>query len=240
MFHLYCNLVSMIIVKLFKIHISKQCTILSIGLISLLFAACGILDDDEILAAEIIEIETYASANGIDGSFLSSDIYISILDTGIIDSFVIDTLTFSIVQTDTTLLLDSVLVDTTLIETFLTVDTFSIDSPLPDRLPIDTFTVEEFPSSSDTVLILLTGQTLSGNIFVENTIDPLTLSDGSYPILSDLLTGLNSGLQEIRAGGSAILLIPSSLAYDRSGNGDEVPPSTPIRIDVELLEFRSR
>ncbi|MEL6133569.1 MAG: FKBP-type peptidyl-prolyl cis-trans isomerase [Bacteroidota bacterium] len=222
--------------KLFKVHISLQSAI-GIGLLIIFFSCNTILDDDEILEADIQRITTYADSLGLEGSFSSSNVFVAILDTGLADTFYIDTLRLDVTQTDTMLLIDTVLVDTILIDTLVVIDTFSTDTPALDTFTLDTFRIETFPRGTDTVSVRAMGQTLAGNIFLEA--DTITLSDGSYPTLGQLIPGVEVGISALRVTGRAILLIPSDEAYGRSGNGTLVPPNSPIRMDVQLLSIES-
>ncbi|MEO0584030.1 MAG: FKBP-type peptidyl-prolyl cis-trans isomerase [Bacteroidota bacterium] len=221
--------------KLFKIHISLKPTIgfLFLGVV---LSCNAVLDNDEILEADLILINAYVDSVGLEGRFLSSDVFIAILDTGIADTFYVDTLRLDITQTDTTLLVDTLLVDTILIDTVVVRDTFGTDTLVLDTFTLDTFRIEDFPTSTDTVRVLASGQTLVGTSFLAE--DTIQFSDGSYPTLSGLIPGVEAGLQELRIHGRAILLIPSDEAYGRSGNGDLVPPNTPIRMDVKLISFK--
>jgi FKBP-type peptidyl-prolyl cis-trans isomerase FkpA len=82
-----------------------------------------------------------------------------------------------------------------------------------------------------------TGELLSGKTFDSSRARgvPLVFTVGN------MVQGWNEGVQLLRPGGKAILLIPSQLGYKDKGfitpQGDTlIPPNEPLRFDIEVLE----
>ena len=82
-----------------------------------------------------------------------------------------------------------------------------------------------------------TGQLLDGRVFDSSHRrgQPIAF------VVGNMVQGWNEGVQMLAPGGKAILLVPSALAYGETGitgpGGQTViPPNTPLRFDVEVLE----
>jgi len=56
--------------------------------------------------------------------------------------------------------------------------------------------------------------------------------------LGEVIQGWNEGLQSLRPGGEAILVIPADLGYGARGAGDRIPPKAALVFRVELLEVK--
>lgn len=54
---------------------------------------------------------------------------------------------------------------------------------------------------------------------------------------SQLVPGMTEGICMMQAGGNYILTIPAALAYGAQGAGGVIPPDTPLRFDVELVDI---
>lgn len=89
------------------------------------------------------------------------------------------------------------------------------------------------PVKSDTVYLFYTGKFLDGTVFDSNveTKDTLILPIGE----GWLISGFDEGIQYMKVGGKAMLLMPSDLAYGIGGRGP-IPGYTPLLFDVELLK----
>jgi FKBP-type peptidyl-prolyl cis-trans isomerase FkpA len=88
------------------------------------------------------------------------------------------------------------------------------------------------PAETDVVKVHYTGRLLDGTIFDS--------SEGREPIefpLNQVIPGWTEGLQLMKKGGKARLIIPSALAYGSRGGGDMIPPFAPLEFEVELLDF---
>lgn len=89
------------------------------------------------------------------------------------------------------------------------------------------------PSATDTVLVHYEGSFTNGTVF-----------DSSYrraePTkfrIDEVIDGWTEGLQLMKVGGKAKLVIPASLAYGEAGNPrGGIPPNIPLVFTVELLE----
>jgi len=65
-------------------------------------------------------------------------------------------------------------------------------------------------------------------------------SQGGDPIegfLSNFIAGWQQGIPLFAKNGRGILLVPSRLAYGRSGRGN-IPGNTPLIFDIELVDFK--
>lgn len=85
------------------------------------------------------------------------------------------------------------------------------------------------PGSRDTVTVRYAGWLLDGRLF-----------DASYPrsisfSLDRVIPGWTEGLQLLREGGSAKLLIPPELAYGARGAPPAIGPNATLLFQVELL-----
>lgn len=90
------------------------------------------------------------------------------------------------------------------------------------------------PKETDVVKIHYTGKLLDGTVFDSSVQkgEPLV-----YP-LNQMISGWIEGVQLMKKGGKAILVIPSALAYGPSGQGS-IPPFAPLTFELELIDFGS-
>lgn len=90
------------------------------------------------------------------------------------------------------------------------------------------------PKSTDIVIVHYTGTLLDGTKF-DSSVDrgePL-----EYP-LNQLVSGWIEGLQMMKKGGKAKLVVPSALGYGPQGNRG-IPPFSPLVFELELLDFKA-
>ena len=83
----------------------------------------------------------------------------------------------------------------------------------------------------DWVIVNYEGYTLDGKVF-----------DSSYKrgksiefYIGNMIAGWNEGLQLMKPGGKAFLLVPSGLAYGEKGFPNLIPPHTTLAFEVELV-----
>jgi FKBP-type peptidyl-prolyl cis-trans isomerase len=90
------------------------------------------------------------------------------------------------------------------------------------------------PKASDTVVVHYTGTLLDGTEFDSSRTrgQPATFK------LSGVIKGWTEGLQHLKAGGQATLVIPPELAYGERGAGALIGPNQTLIFDVELLEIK--
>ena len=94
------------------------------------------------------------------------------------------------------------------------------------------------PKKGQTVRVLYRGTVLAtGKEFDSSA------KHGNEPIAFPLgagqvIPGWDQGIAMLPKGTKAILLIPSALAYGPRGAGADIPANTPLRFDVELVDFK--
>ncbi|GGE16720.1 peptidylprolyl isomerase [Psychroflexus salis] len=88
--------------------------------------------------------------------------------------------------------------------------------------------------TGDLIKVHYTGQFLDGEIFDSSLKreEPIKFNVGTGKVIP----GWDEGLQLLKVGEKATLLIPSELAYGSRGVGP-IPPNTPLKFEVELIEI---
>lgn len=82
-----------------------------------------------------------------------------------------------------------------------------------------------------------TGWTPDGKIFDSTKSEGSDASSVSFTLSkSKIIEGWITGLTGRRAGGVYLLSVPSDLAYGESGSGDTIPPNTPLRFLVQIVD----
>lgn len=96
------------------------------------------------------------------------------------------------------------------------------------------------PQAGQQASVIYKGTFLNNRIFdqsrpgADGKIEPLTFSLGR----GQVIPGWDEGIGLMRKGQKAILLIPSALAYGPTGALNTIPPDTPLRFDVELIDYK--
>ncbi len=73
--------------------------------------------------------------------------------------------------------------------------------------------------------------------FLDNVVFDSSSTTGATFNLQNVIEGWTIGIPKFKEGGSGKLLIPSGLAYGRSGSSSgSIPPNTPLIFDVTLLQ----
>jgi len=84
----------------------------------------------------------------------------------------------------------------------------------------------------DKVKVHYTGTLLNGTQFDSSVgKDPFEFEIGKGGVIK----GWDQGVPGMKIGGKRKLTIPSDLAYGEAGSGDKIPPSSPLKFDIELL-----
>ena len=95
-----------------------------------------------------------------------------------------------------------------------------------------TGTAGERPNVMSTVEVHYHGTLLDGTVFDSSRERGET---ASFP-LSGVIKGWTEGLQFMKEGGKATLIIPSDLAYGDAGSGEVIPPGATLMFEVELIK----
>jgi FKBP-type peptidyl-prolyl cis-trans isomerase FkpA len=88
------------------------------------------------------------------------------------------------------------------------------------------------PTLQSTVEVHYHGTLTDGTVFDSSVDRGQTIS---FPLMG-VIQGWQEGLQMMKEGGKATLVIPSDLAYADSGSGDVVPPGATLKFEVELFK----
>jgi FKBP-type peptidyl-prolyl cis-trans isomerase len=88
------------------------------------------------------------------------------------------------------------------------------------------------PTIKSMVEVHYHGQLTDGTVFDSSVDRGQTIS---FP-LSGVIKGWQEGLQLMKEGGKATLVIPSDLAYGDGGSGDTIPPGATLKFEVELFK----
>jgi len=75
------------------------------------------------------------------------------------------------------------------------------------------------------------GRLLNGKIFDSS----YTKGEPLYFNMQQVIRGWQQGLEMLKVGGKATLLIPSHLAYGNNGFSGLIPPNSPLRFEIELV-----
>ena len=87
-------------------------------------------------------------------------------------------------------------------------------------------------NAGDMIKVHYTGKLLDGKVFDSSTgKDPIQFNVGTGRVIP----GWDEGLQLLKVGEKATLIIPSNLAYGERGGGP-IPPNSTLKFDVELVE----
>lgn len=91
--------------------------------------------------------------------------------------------------------------------------------------------------SHDTAFVKYTGKFLDGTAFDTNVGEPDSLV---FPVNENwILSGLDEGITFMNEGGKAIFLLPSELAYGKTGAYPYIKGYTPLLFEVELVKVKA-
>lgn len=107
---------------------------------------------------------------------------------------------------------------------------------LPSGLKVRTLRegAGEAPKMGQQVVVHYTGWLTDGKVFDSSVVRGLPATFR----LGEVIPGWNEGLQRMKPGGEALLVIPASLGYGVRGAGDRIPPGATLVFRVELLEVK--
>jgi hypothetical protein len=113
-------------------------------------------------------------------------------------------------------------------------------APVVKELLVKDMTVGSSSASvvaGDTITVHYLGGFTDGKVFdnsyQRNT--PLSFQVGGGQVIQ----GIDQGVVGMKIGGKRQLVIPSDLAYGPTGQGDVIPPNTPLIFELELLDIKS-
>ena len=91
--------------------------------------------------------------------------------------------------------------------------------------------------SGQTATVKYTGSLLDGRVF------DTTEREGGKPFtfqvgMGQVIKGWDEALLKMKKGGKAHLILPSSLGYGIRGDGDVIPPFSPLVFDVEVVDVK--
>ena len=91
-------------------------------------------------------------------------------------------------------------------------------------------------SKGDMVSVHYKGQLLDGTVFDSSykRKEPIDFTIG----VGQVISGWDEGIQLLKVGDKARLVIPSNLAYGSQGAGGIIPPNAPLLFDVELVNVK--
>ncbi len=91
-------------------------------------------------------------------------------------------------------------------------------------------------AKGDMVSVHYKGQLLDGTVFDSSykRKEPIDFTIG----VGQVISGWDEGIQLLKVGDKARLVIPSNLAYGSQGAGGVIPPNAPLLFDVELVNVK--
>ena len=91
-------------------------------------------------------------------------------------------------------------------------------------------------AKGDMVSVHYKGQLLDGTVFDSSykRKEPIDFTIG----VGQVISGWDEGIQLLKVGDKARLVIPSNLAYGSQGAGGVIPPNAPLLFDVELVDIK--
>ncbi len=91
-------------------------------------------------------------------------------------------------------------------------------------------------AKGDMVSVHYKGQLLDGTVFDSSykRKEPIDFTIG----VGQVISGWDEGIQLLKVGDKARLVIPSNLAYGSQGAGGVIPPNAPLLFDVELVDVK--
>ncbi|SFC61958.1 FKBP-type peptidyl-prolyl cis-trans isomerase [Flexibacter flexilis DSM 6793] len=107
-------------------------------------------------------------------------------------------------------------------------DTNNIYWRITDTNSID----NNMPIPGNYVITKYKGYLLDG-VTKFDTSNSLKFRVGSYQVIK----GWDFGIRRFKKGQKGILLIPSQMAYGTTGSGKTIPPNTPLRFDIQVLDI---
>lgn len=92
--------------------------------------------------------------------------------------------------------------------------------------------------AGDTVTIHYKGAFTDGKIFDDSyqKNSPITFQVGAGQIIK----GVELGIVGMKIGGKRQIQIPADLAYGATGQGNVIPPNTPLIFEIELIDLKSQ
>jgi FKBP-type peptidyl-prolyl cis-trans isomerase len=98
----------------------------------------------------------------------------------------------------------------------------------------------DLPSKGDEMTMNYTGQLLNGTKFDSNVDTAFGhVSPFNFPLgQGRVIAGWDEAVATLSKGSKATILIPSALGYGPTGSGANILPNSPLRFDIEVLDFK--
>jgi FKBP-type peptidyl-prolyl cis-trans isomerase len=111
---------------------------------------------------------------------------------------------------------------------------------LPSGVQVETLTegTGAAPAATDSVTVHYTGKLIDGTVFDSSRNPDGT---GGEPVtfpLNQVIPGWTEGLQQMKVGGKARLVIPQDKAYGERGAPPVIPPGSTLVFEIELLDAK--
>lgn len=105
-------------------------------------------------------------------------------------------------------------------------------------------TTNKLPTVNQSITVRYTGQLLrSATPFANTSPTGVAYQYGKFQLENVAIAGVNEGLLKLRQGEKATFIFPSSLGYSTTGRVASdgtyiIPPSAPLRFDVEIISIK--
>lgn len=131
---------------------------------------------------------------------------------------------------------DPVQHETDLLDAYILDNNITVDPQISGLYYIEeTEGAGDVPQAGQTCVVTFTGKFIDGRVFAEVTAaNPYSFTFGN----AQLIPGFEEGVSFMKPGGTATLIIPSSLAYGEDGSQDgRIPPYTTLIYEIVLQEI---
>ncbi len=94
--------------------------------------------------------------------------------------------------------------------------------------------VGQYPQKGDYVMVRFKASLLNGQVFDQSTEgEPFIFQVGNR----EVIRGFDKSVQLLKTGGKGTFYLPPSLGYREQGVRDKVPPNSPLKYEIELVQI---